>query len=124
MLKDRLASWRQSAHTATFECASKVIDGRIRDAGTWSGSGNDAQSSKKIQVIVGAWTETAAKALSCPNVIWRSVSGIRARKCALQPFYPGGSSMRSSFVAFLPNPSSHSRRKMVCITLQGDVQEA
>ena len=51
MLKDRLASWRQSAHTATFECASKVIDGRIRDVGTWSGSGNDAQSSKKIQLI-------------------------------------------------------------------------
>ena len=31
MLKDHLASWRHSAHTATLACGSKVIDGRIDD---------------------------------------------------------------------------------------------
>jgi hypothetical protein len=31
MLKDHLASWRHSAHTATIERRSKVIDGRIHD---------------------------------------------------------------------------------------------
>ena len=31
MVKDRLASWRQSAHTATIACGSKVIAGRIHD---------------------------------------------------------------------------------------------
>jgi hypothetical protein len=32
MLKDHLASWRHSAHTATIACGSKVIDGRTGKA--------------------------------------------------------------------------------------------
>jgi hypothetical protein len=32
MMKDHLASWRQSADMATIERRSKVIDGRIHDA--------------------------------------------------------------------------------------------
>ena len=45
-MKDQLASWRHSAHTATIERRSKVIDGRIHDARRAENGELDAFKSK------------------------------------------------------------------------------
>ena len=53
-MKDRLASWRHSAETATIERRSKVIDGRIHDARSAEKRPMKSAQGKEIAAVIGA----------------------------------------------------------------------
>ena len=107
MLKDHLASWRHSAHTASIERRSKVIDGRIHDAGRAKKTATSTRSKNK---------DIAAIAVTCCGNSERRVSRAEALLIALAADRP--------LPSFDPRAnlnnrhSSHCRRKKVRIARQ------
>ena len=113
-MKDQLASWRHSADTATIERRSKVIDGRIHDARRaekWRMKRTRKQGYRSPCRVRCA--NPRRRSLLCRNFARPRAHGSATTR-PLPSFYPR---------ANLNNRhSSHSRRKMVCIARQGDLQ--
>jgi len=110
-MKDRLASWRHSAETATIERRSKVIDGRIHDARRAEKEANETRAREgNCSRYLRLSRESERPTRPCRNFAQpRHIEQAIMRR--LPPFYPR---------ANLNNRhSSHSRRKMVCIARQG-----
>jgi hypothetical protein len=107
MLKDHLASWRHSAHTATIERPSKVKDGRIHDAGRGQKNGDfDALENMDIAAIAGTCRGSSERRVSRAEALLIASAADRP----LPSFDPR---------ANLNNRhSSHCRRKMVRIARQ------
>jgi hypothetical protein len=110
MMKDHLASWRQSADMTTIERRSKVIDRRI----------HDARRAKKRQTGRARNQDIAARVGEYRAKPERPVS-----RTGTPPVALAANSRLPSFYqrANLNNRhSSYSRRKMVRIARQGSVQ--
>ena len=113
-VKDHLASWRHSADTATIERRSKVIDGRIHDARRAEKRRMKPAQGKEIAAVIGVLRTNTGGRLACAGTLHSHATLRQAIARRLPPFYPR---------ANLNNRhSSHSRRKMVCIARQGDLQ--
>jgi hypothetical protein len=68
-MKDRLASWRHSAETATIERRSKVIGGRIHDAGRAEKRPMKPAQGKEIAAVIGARCANPGGRLSCAKIL-------------------------------------------------------
>ena len=113
-MKDQLASWRQSADTATIERRSKVIDGRIRDARRAEKRRMNRTRNKDVAALVASVARIRGADPCRAGILSGRVHTGSATTRPLPSFYPR---------ANLNNRhSSHSRRKMVCIARQGDLQ--
>jgi hypothetical protein len=109
-IKDHLASWRHSAHTATNERRSKVIDGRIHDARRAEKRRTGYARNKHVAALVGAHRAILKCRASCIGTL-------------LTASLPSSSLPSFDPRANLNNRhSSHSRRKMVRIARQGSLQ--
>ena len=113
-VKDQLGSWRQSADTATIERRSKVIDGPIRDTRRARKVANDPHAKQGCGGPCASVARIRGADPSCAGILSGRVHTGSATTRPLPSFYPR---------ANLNNRhSSHSRRKMVCIARQGDLQ--
>ena len=111
-VKDHLASWRHSADTATIERRSKVIDRRIHDARRAKKWRMRRARKQRYCSLVGVRRGGRRRFVPVPELC--SAARTNDDNGPLPSFYPRGNLNNRH--------SSHSRRKMVCIARQGDLQ--
>ena len=105
-MKDRGASWRHSADTATIERRSKVIDRPIRDTRRAEKWRMIRTRNKDVAALVRPLRESAARSLLCRNFIRPRAHGIGDNE-AFATVLPASELEQSAFVAFSSKNGLH-----------------
>jgi len=105
-VKDRLASWRHSAHTATIERRSKVIDGRIHDARRAEKRRMKPAQGKEIAAFIDVLRANPDGRLFRAGILLSDATRT-GHNAAFATFLPASELEQSAFVAFSSKNGLH-----------------
>jgi len=105
-VKDRLASWRHSAHTATIERRSKVIDGRIHDARRAEKRRMKPAQGKEIAAFIDVLRANPDGRLFRAGILLSDATRT-GHNAAFATFLPASELEQSAFVAFSSKNGPH-----------------